>query len=113
VKIVSCLRGAVFDVAVDLRRGSSTFLQWHAEVLDAEHRRSLLIPEGCAHGYQALADDCELVYFHTAAYDPAAEAGVHPLDPRVGIDWPRPVGHLSERDASFAHLTAAFEGVDA
>jgi dTDP-4-dehydrorhamnose 3,5-epimerase len=111
-KIVSCLRGAIFDVAVDLRRGSPTFLRWHAETLDAEGRRSLVIPEGCAHGYQALADDCELLYLHTAAYDPAAEGGVHPLDPRLAIAWPLPVGHLSARDASFAPLDAAFEGVD-
>ncbi|RPH37078.1 MAG: dTDP-4-keto-6-deoxy-D-glucose epimerase [Chloroflexi bacterium] len=112
MKILSCLRGAIFDVAVDLRRHSPTFLRWHAEALDAQQQRSLVIPEGCAHGYQALADDCELLYLHTAAYDPVAEGGVHPLDPRLGIAWPLTVGHLSERDASFSPLDAAFEGID-
>jgi dTDP-4-dehydrorhamnose 3,5-epimerase len=110
-KIVSCLRGAIFDVAVDLRRGSPTFLRWHGEMLNAENSRSLFIPEGFAHGFQALADDCEVLYFHTATYDPGAERGVHPLDPRVAIAWPLPVEHLSERDASRAPLAAEFDGI--
>jgi dTDP-4-dehydrorhamnose 3,5-epimerase len=110
-KIVSCLRGAIFDVAVDLRRGSPTFLRWHAEELTAENKRSLFIPEGFAHGFQAAVDDCEVLYFHTAAYEPTAERGVHPLDPRVAIAWPLPVEHLSERDASHPPLTSEFDGV--
>jgi dTDP-4-dehydrorhamnose 3,5-epimerase len=110
-KIVSCLRGAIFDVAVDLRRDSPTFLRWHGEVLTAENSRSLFIPEGFAHGFQAVADDCEVLYFHTAAYDPGAERGVHPLDPRVAIAWPLPVEHLSERDASHQALAAEFDGI--
>src|ERR1700674_686816 len=87
-RLVSCLRGAAFDVAVDLRGDSTTFLQWHAETLSADNHRSLLIPEGFAHGFQSLSDDCELLYVHTAAYDPAAERGVHPQDPRLAIAWP-------------------------
>ena len=110
-KVVSCLRGAIFDVAVDLRRGSPTFLRWHAEELTAENSRSLFIPEGFAHGFQAVADGCEVLYFHTAAYDRANECGVHALDPRVAISWPLPVEHLSERDASHPPLTAAFDGI--
>jgi dTDP-4-dehydrorhamnose 3,5-epimerase len=110
-KIVSCLRGAIFDVAVDLRRDSPTFLRWHGEVLTAENSRSLFIPEGFAHGFQAVADDCEVLYFHTAAHDPGAELGVHPLEPRVAIAWPLPVEHLSERDASHQPLAAEFDGI--
>jgi len=110
-KIVSCLRGAIFDVAIDLRRGSPTFLGWHAEVLSAENTRSLFVPEGFAHGFQALTDDCELLYFHTAAYDSLAERGLHPLDPRVAIAWPLPIEHLSERDASRPVLTPEFDGI--
>lgn len=110
-KIVSCLRGAIFDVAVDLRRNSPTFLQWHGEQLDAENRRSLFIPEGFAHGLQSLSDDCEVLYFHTAAYDPAAERGVHPQEPRLGIAWPLAVEHLSERDASHPELPRQFDGI--
>jgi len=110
-KMVSCLRGAAFDVAVDLRRDSPTFLQWHAEALDAENRRSLFIPEGFAHGFQALSDECELLYFHTAAYDADAERGLHPTEPRVAIEWPLPLEHLSERDASHPPLAAEFDGI--
>lgn len=110
-KIVSCLRGEVFDVAVDVRRDSPTFLQWHAEVLSGENRRSLFIPEGFAHGFQSLVDDCELLYFHTAVYDPAAERGLHPLDPRLGIAWPLTIEHLSERDASFPPIGPEFGGM--
>jgi dTDP-4-dehydrorhamnose 3,5-epimerase len=112
-KIVSCLRGAIFDVAVDLRRGSSTFLDWHGEVLSAENRRSLFVPEGFAHGFQTLDDDTEVLYFTTAAYDPAAERGIHPQDPRVAIAWPLPVGRLSERDAAHAPIGPEFEGIPA
>ncbi|MDQ2854165.1 MAG: dTDP-4-dehydrorhamnose 3,5-epimerase family protein [Chloroflexota bacterium] len=110
-KIVSCLRGAAFDVAVDLRRDSATFLTWHAETLTADNHRSLFIPEGFAHGFQALADDCELLYFHSAAFDPAAERGLHPHDPRLAIAWPLPVEHLSERDASHSLLAPDFDGM--
>jgi dTDP-4-dehydrorhamnose 3,5-epimerase len=113
VKVVSCLRGSVFDVAVDLRRNSPTFLRWHAEVLDPENGRSLLVPEGVAHGFQALADESELLYLHTAAYDPTAERGVHPMDPRIAVAWPLAVEHLSQRDASHPLLTPDFEGVAA
>ena len=110
-KVVSCLRGAAFDVAVDLRRDSPTFLQWHAEALDAENRRSLFIPEGFAHGFQAISDECELLYFHTAAYDADAERGLRPTEPRVAIEWPLPLEHLSERDASHPPLAAEFDGI--
>jgi dTDP-4-dehydrorhamnose 3,5-epimerase len=110
-KVVSCLRGAIFDVAVDLRRDSPTFLGWHGEMLTAENSRSLFIPEGFAHGFQAVADDCEVLYFHTAPYDQGTERGVHPLDPRVAIAWPLPVEHLSERDASHQALAAEFDGI--
>lgn len=110
-KIVSCLRGSIFDVAVDLRKGSSTFLRWHGETLSEENRLSLLIPEGFAHGFQALVDGCELLYFHTAAYDPANERGLNPLDPRIGIAWPLAVGYMSERDRSHEPIAANFDGV--
>lgn len=110
-KIITCLRGSVFDVAVDLRRGSPTFLQWHAETLRGVDQRSLLIPEGFAHGFQALEDDCELLYFHSAPYDPAAERGVRADDSRVGIAWPLQVEHLSDRDTSHPLLEPAFEGI--
>jgi len=111
VKIVSCLRGAIFDVAVDVRAGSPTFLQWHAEVLSADNHRSLVVPRGCAHGFQTLTDDCELLYFHSAAFNPGSEGGIHALDPLVGIRWPEPISELSPRDSKHAALSKEFRGV--
>lgn len=104
MKLVSCLRGEVYDVAVDLRPDSPTFGRWHAEILSAANQRTLLIPEGFAHGFQTLTDDCELLYLHTAAYRPEAEGGVNALDPVLGIAWPRPVLERSARDAGLAGL---------
>lgn len=103
-KIVSCLRGEVFDVAVDVRPDSPTFLRWHAERLSAANATSLVIPAGFAHGFQAVAADSELLYFHSAAWHPAAEDGLHPCDPALGIAWPRVVSELSGRDQHFRHL---------
>ena len=111
MKFVSCLRGQVFDVAVDLRLGSVTFLQWHAELLSADNRKTLAIPEGFAHGFQTLTDDCEMFYLHTAAYDPAAEGGLNPQDPALTITWPLPITELSARDASHPLIVAGFTGV--
>ncbi len=110
-KLVSCLRGEVWDVAVDLRRGSPTFLQWHAERLSADNRRSLLIPRGFAHGFQCLREDCELLYLHSAAYHPDAEGALRPTDPRLAIGWPLPIAEMSERDRQHPLLGTDFEGV--
>lgn len=111
-KFVSVLHGAVFDVAVDLRRGSATFLRWHGVRLSADNMRSLFIPKGFAHGFQTLTEDCELLYFHTAAYASDAEDGINPLDPRLSIDWPLAVAQMSDRDRSHPMLDAAFIGID-
>lgn len=98
IKIVSCLRGAVFDVAVDLRPDSPTYLHWHGEILSAENHKTLAIPEGFAHGFQALADDCELLYLHTAAYNAEADSGLNPRDSILAIKWPLEITNLSVRD---------------
>lgn len=110
-KVVSCLHGEVFDVAVDLRAGSPTFLHWHAEILSAGNHKSLLIPEGFAHGFQTLTEDCEMLYFHTAAYQPSAESGLHARDPHLNIGWPAPVTELSSRDAAHPLVTGEFAGI--
>ncbi|CAN7670510.1 dTDP-4-dehydrorhamnose 3,5-epimerase [Variovorax sp. LjRoot84] len=110
-KLVSCLRGVVFDVAVDLRRGSETFLHWHAETLSADNGRSLLIPKGFAHGFQTLSDDAELLYLHTTPYVPGSEGGLNPTDPALAIRWPLPFADVSERDSKQAHLVPAFRGL--
>jgi len=110
-KFVSCLRGEVFDVAIDLRKGSPTFLQWHAETLSADNARSLFIPKGFAHGFQTLCDDVELLYLHTVPYARSAEGGLNPLDPALGIAWPLPFADVSDRDAARPHLTPDFGGI--
>lgn len=113
MKLVTCLRGAIFDVAVDIRAGSPTFLQWHAEQLSADNCRALLIPEGFAHGFQALTDDCELLYLHSAAYVVASEAAFNAVDPRLRIDWPQIIVERSARDTAHPMITDRFEGIDA
>lgn len=110
-KLVSCVRGRVWDVAVDLRRDSPTFLQWHAQELSPDNGCALLVPEGCAHGFQALSHDAELIYCHSQAFAPDAQQGIHPSDARLCIDWPLAVGLLSPRDAEWPALTAEFAGV--
>jgi len=110
-KLVSCIAGRVFDVAVDLRRGSSSFGRWHAEELSSGNSRSLLIPAGFAHGFQTLSSDCELLYLHSAAYAVEAEGGVHPCDPWIGIAWPLAITEVSQRDQSHPLLTSSFEGL--
>jgi dTDP-4-dehydrorhamnose 3,5-epimerase len=110
-KLITCLRGAVWDVAVDLRCGSATFLHWHAERLEAGDGRSLLLPPGFAHGFQALSDDAELLYLHSADYSPEHEGGLSPSDARLAIAWPLPVSNLSARDAAHPPLATNFSGV--
>ena len=111
VKVVTCLRGEVFDVAVDLRPSSPTFLEWHGELLNETNGRSLLIPEGFAHGFQTITVDCELLYFHSAAWCAAAEGGLNPIDPRIAIAWPQPVSEMSDRDRRHPLLDAGHEDV--
>ena len=111
MKFIRCLRGRVWDVAVDLREGSPTFLKWTAEELSGNNRRMLCLPEGCAHGFQVLEPESELLYLHTAYYEPMSEGGVHVDDPRLAIAWPLPIEELSARDSSHAFLNADFTGI--
>jgi dTDP-4-dehydrorhamnose 3,5-epimerase len=111
MKLVSCIRGEVWDVAVDVRADSPTFLHWHAEHLSTENGRALLIPEGFAHGFQALTDDVELLYCHSAAHHPGAEAGLNPQDARLAIPWPLAITELSAKDAAHPLIDTGFEGV--
>jgi len=112
-KLVRAIAGTVFDVIVDLRADSPTFLRWHGVTLAADQQTELLIPPGVAHGFQALDDDSQLLYFHSCAYSPEHETGVRHDDPRLGIRWPLPPTGLSARDAALPSLTADFSGVPA
>ena len=110
-KIVTCLQGEILDVAVDIRKDSSTFLQWHAEVLSAENQSSLYIPDGFAHGFQTLTDNCQLVYLHSSFYSPNSEGALNVLDPTLAIDWPLQVSEISERDSNHPFIENHFEGI--
>ena len=110
-KLVSCLQGEIFDVAVDLRRDSPTFLHWHGVVLSAQNRKSLLIPEGFAHGFQTLSEDCELIYLHTVAYHPEAEGALNVTGPKLGIAWPLAITEISERDRNHKLIEQDFQGI--
>ena len=96
-----CTRGAVYDVALDLRPASPSYLRWVGVTLDANEHSMLYIPEGCAHGYQTLADDSEIVYFTSAPYDRDAATGARYDDPAFGIEWPLAVEVISGQDASW------------
>lgn len=111
MKLVRCLTGRVWDVAVDLRKNSPSFLQWHAEELTPKNTRMLVIPEGCAHGFQVLEEESELLYLHTAFYIPDAEGGLRYDDPRLAIPWPLPVTDLSPRDIRHSHIAPDFNGI--
>jgi dTDP-4-dehydrorhamnose 3,5-epimerase len=110
-KFVSCLRGEVYDVVVDLRQQSPTFLQWHAEILNGYNHKTLLIPEGFAHGFQTLSNGCEMLYFHTAPYRPDAEGALHIEDSRLAIHWPLPFSEISPRDAAHPFVNDDFVGI--
>jgi dTDP-4-dehydrorhamnose 3,5-epimerase len=111
VKLVMCLRGRVFDVAVDIRRDSPTFLEWYAATLESDRCNGLLIPEGFAHGFQTLSDDVEMLYCHSMAYAPNAEGGLNPRDRRIGVAWPEEIAEMSARDHRHPFLDETFEGI--
>ncbi len=111
VKLVRCLRGQVFDVIVDIRSGSPTFLNWYGLELSAEKMNALYIPQGFAHGFQTLTDDVEMIYCHSAAYATGSEAGLKYDDISIGLKWPLPVSKISLRDASHPTVNGNFKGI--
>ena len=112
IKMVKCIRGKVFDVIIDIRRGSDSFLQWHGEILSENNNYMMYIPEGFAHGFQTLMPDTALLYFHTGYYDPEHEGGIRYDDPAVDIPWPLKIKDISDRDSKFTHITKDFDGLD-
>lgn len=110
-KIVRCIRGRVLDIVVDLRQHSKTFLNKVAVELSEEDNNMLIVPPGCAHGFQVLEDDTQLLYCHTAEYLPEYESGVYIHDPILNIRWPLPITELSDRDKSLPHLSKNFTGL--
>jgi len=111
-KIVTCIKGKVFDVAVDIRKNSLTFLQWYAQILSADNQTSLYIPDGFAHGFQSLTENCELFYIHSSFYQPDAENALNVLDTELCIDWPLEITELSGRDSNYSMIGKDFVGID-
>ena len=100
-KLIRCTRGSIFDVALDLRPNSQTYKRWTAAVLTAGNHHMLCIPEGCAHGFLTLEDDCEVFYQMSEFYHPESARGVRWNDPAFGIEWPGKAEVISTRDASY------------
>lgn len=111
MKLIRCIRGRVWDVVVDIRKNSPTYLQWYAEEISADNMKMMVIPEGCAHGFQVLEPNSELLYLHTAFYTPKAENGLNPQDPYINISWPLPIKDISDRDKSHPMISETFQGV--
>jgi dTDP-4-dehydrorhamnose 3,5-epimerase len=111
-RLIRCIAGNVFDVIIDLRRNSDTFLKWFGVELSAENKKMIYIPGGFAHGFQTLSDNCQLIYLHTAFYAPGFEEGIMYNDKIINISWPKPVTKISERDNNHPLLSSSFEGIN-
>ena len=111
IKMVKCICGSVFDVIIDLRKGSPSFLKWHGETLSAKNMKMMYVPEGFAHGFQTLKPNSELLYLHTEFYNPEQEGSVFYDDPKIGIKWPLKVTEISDKDKRYPFLTQDFGGI--
>ncbi len=111
IKIIRCIKGSVYDVVVDIRKDSPTFLQHFAVNLNENEYKMIVIPEGCAHGFQSLEENCELIYLHTAFYEPDHEGGLNIDDPKLNIELPLPITEISERDKNHPLITENFKGI--
>lgn len=111
MKLVRCLKGKVWDVAVDLRPESSSYKRWYAQELSPHNAQMMVIPEGFAHGFQVLEASSELLYLHTAFYKLESEGGVRHDDPELGIAWPLPVTDISARDSHHTYIDTSFRGI--
>ena len=112
IKIIMCLKGSVYDVAVDIRKDSPTFLQWHGETLSEKSEKMIIVPEGFAHGFQALEDNVEVMYFNTSSYSKENESGLNYSDPLLNISWPFEVAAVSEKDKNHKFISSDFKGME-
>ena len=104
-KIVTCIKGKIWDVAVDIRKESPTYLKWISLELSAENYTSILIPEGFAHGFQTLESNSEILYFSSKPYMKEFEKGINPLDKKIKINWPLKISNISSKDKNQKFLT--------
>jgi len=112
IKVVSCLEGEIFDVVIDIRKDSPTFLQWYGETLSAKNHNSLYIPEGFAQGFQTLTKNCHVLYYVSTSYSPDFESGLNALDPLISIQWPLDITDMSIKDQNQHMIDSSFEGID-
>lgn len=111
MKLVFCRKGSAFDVIVDIRKNTQTFLKWEGIELSADNYKMIIVPSGCAHGFQTLVDGTELLYLHTDYFSSEYDGGLSVFDPRIGVQWPIPVSIISERDSKHPYLTPDFIGI--
>jgi len=110
-KLISCIKGSIYDVIIDIRPNSNTYHQWYAVELDENSKRMIFVPKGFAHGFQALTDDVELLYCHSAFFHDEAQGGLDPRDQKLAIEWPLEITELSDRDIHHPRIDETFAGV--
>lgn len=111
IKLIRCIKGKVWDVIVDIRQNSMTFLKWFGVELSAENQKMIYIPKGFAHGFQTLEPNTELIYHHTAFYTPSAEGGLKYDDPKLKINWKLTPEQLSKKDQEYNYINENFKGI--
>ena len=111
IKMIKCVKGSVFDVVVDIRRNSETFLKVFSIELSEFNNKIIFIPKGFAHGFQALEDDTELIYLHSSLYKPSNEGALNPVDKILDITWPEDISNISEKDRNHPFITDKFKGI--
>jgi dTDP-4-dehydrorhamnose 3,5-epimerase len=111
-KIIRCIAGEIFDVVIDLRKNSETFLQWHGEYLKSNDFKMMIVPEGFAHGFQVIKENSEIIYLSTESYNPKAESGILFNDKSINIKWPLKVTDISKRDMKFNAISKNFRGIN-
>lgn len=112
IKLVKCISGKVWDVVIDIRKNSPTFLQLYSIELSAENKKMIYIPKGFAHGFQTLEDDSELLYFHSNIYIPTNESALNIKDPLLNIKWPLDIIEISKRDEEHSFIDSYFKGIE-
>lgn len=111
IKVIKCLAGSIYDVIIDLRKKSPTFLNWHSEIISAENMKMIYVPEGYAHGFQTLENNCEILYLHSEFYSPEYESGIRFDDPKININWPLELTQISERDKNHKLIDETFKWI--
>ncbi len=112
IKLIRCIRGRVFDVAVDIRNGSKTFMKWFSIELSDKNKTMIFIPPGFAHGFLTLSNNCELIYHHSEFYTPESEGSIRFDDPAINIHWPQKIKIISSKDSSHPDLDKNFKGIN-